>query len=453
LLFMAIWCQKTFSSVKFLDVGAVFLSFLEAVRRGSGPVDAEYAGWLVPRDQRELAILDASRAERVRLAGWVRDDLSDHIAGVISRTTSAKTRARLTELTRYYLRPVSSKDTAASRATLSNWRHDAVKYLADQMRAHHHTSLTLSLRGLPSRGEHLTLDSLARDPALTWIIRCNTQERDVALYRGLADAAAEANAKMDAKTLVGIALIASRLTPDTNPEPTHDYDGTPLRGRDGRKFTRSRLALPLVLFCFHRAAFLAHRPGRRANPEAVFTMSHRLVDSACGPPADPGPLTNLDTESRFDRELLADGIAYAWRMISTSDAKPILAALTRHAALASGMVDSRQKQDIALLSMAVARRQSDRRALDIDLHHPSFQSDSADSVLFQLRFRRERLMLASHHNPGRDWRQELVEMSDLLTVRKKLLTTVDARHMEKIYLHLQQGIHLRQARDSRVSHR
>lgn len=156
---------------------------------------------------------------------------------------------------------------------------------------------------------------------------------------------------------------------------------------------------------------------------------------------------NLDTEKQFDPELLDQGISYAWRIISSNDAKSILAALTRHAALAAGKVDTRQRQDLALLSMAVARRQSDRRALDVDLHHPTFRSDSADSVLFQLRFRRERLMLASHHNPGRDWRHELAGMNDLLAFRRNLLPADDARHMEKVYLHLQQGIHLRQARE------
>lgn len=56
-------------------------------------------------------------------------------------------------------------------------------------------------------------------------------------------------------------------------------------------------------------------------------------------------------------------------------------------------------------------------------------------------------MLASHHSPGLDWRPELTRMSDLLVVRRKLLPVADARHMEKVQLHLQQGIYLRQARE------
>ncbi|MGH3943399.1 MAG: hypothetical protein ACRDTG_33215 [Pseudonocardiaceae bacterium] len=155
----------------------------------------------------------------------------------------------------------------------------------------------------------------------------------------------------------------------------------------------------------------------------------------------------MDTENKFDHELLAEEIAYAWQMISTGDAKPILAALTRYAALASGMLTDQQHQDLALLSVAVARRHSDRRALDIDLHHPVFRSDSTDSILFQLRFRRERLLLASHHSPGLDWRPELTRMSDLLVVRRRLLPATESRRMEKVQLHLQQGILLRQARE------
>jgi hypothetical protein len=161
----------------------------------------------------------------------------------------------------------------------------------------------------------------------------------------------------------------------------------------------------------------------------------------------PGPLANLDTERAFDPELLSQGIDYGWQKIFTHDAQPIVAALARHAALAAGMVNAKQQQDLALLSMAVARRQSDRHALRAELHRPAFRSDTSGSILFQLRFRRERLLLASHHDPGRDWRRELTGIGDLLVVRKKLLSTADARQMEKINLHLQQGIHLRQARD------
>ena len=437
----------TFSSVKFSRVGAGFLSFLEAVRRGSGLVDAEYAGWLVPRDRRELAILDTAGVERVRLAGWVRDDLSDHIADVISGSVAPKLRERCAELARYYLRPVSSKQLSVSRATLSNWRRDAAGYLADQMRASHSKSLSLTLRGLPEKDERISLDALARDPATKWLLRLDAQERDVALYRALADAAAEAKARSDARLLIGVALIAARLAPGTNSEPSHDFDGTALRGRDGRKFTRTRLAAPLVLLCLHRAAVLAQVPGQRVDPRAILLTGHRLTASTSGAPAALGPLASFDTEKRFDPELLDQGISHAWSMISSSDARPILAVLTRHAALAAGMVDSRQQQALALLSMAVARRQSDRRALDIDLHHPTFRSDSTESVLFQLRFRRECLMLASHHNPGRDWRRELTGMSDLLVVRRSLLPADEARRMEKVYLHLRQGVHLRQARE------
>lgn len=224
-----------------------FLSFLEAVRRGSGPVNADYAGWLVPRDRRELAILDAAGMPRVRLAGWVRDDLSDRLAELMLKITTDKNRDRLVELARYYLRPIGSKDLAASRATLSNWRHDAADLVADELTAPYETGLAFHLTGLPRKGERLGLEPLARDPAVSWILRLHPQERDVAIHRGLADAASEARAKADARTLIGVALIASRLAPETNPEPTHDYDGTPLHGMDGRKFTRSRLALPLVL--------------------------------------------------------------------------------------------------------------------------------------------------------------------------------------------------------------
>jgi hypothetical protein len=144
-----------------------FLSFLEAVRRGSGSVDADYAGWLVPHDQRELTILDASGAQRVRLAGWVRDDLSDRIAELIHMTSTAKSRDRLAELARYYLRPIGSKDPAASRATLSNWRHDAAELVAAELTAPHTTSLTFHLAGVPRNGERLSLEPLARDPAVS----------------------------------------------------------------------------------------------------------------------------------------------------------------------------------------------------------------------------------------------------------------------------------------------
>ncbi|MGH3943398.1 MAG: hypothetical protein ACRDTG_33210 [Pseudonocardiaceae bacterium] len=184
---------------------------------------------------------------RVRLAGWVRDDLSDRLAELMLKITTDKNRDRLVELARYYLRPIGSKDLAASRATLSNWRHDAADLVADELTAPYETGLAFHLTGLPRKGERLGLEPLARDPAVSWILRLHPQERDVAIHRGLADAASEARAKADARTLIGVALIASRLAPETNPEPTHDYDGTPLHGMDGRKFTRSRLALPLVL--------------------------------------------------------------------------------------------------------------------------------------------------------------------------------------------------------------
>jgi hypothetical protein len=68
---------------------------------------------------------------------------------------------------------------------------------------------------LPRKGEHLGLESLARDPAVRWILRLHPQERDIAIHRGLADAAGEARDKADARTLIGVALIASRLAPET----------------------------------------------------------------------------------------------------------------------------------------------------------------------------------------------------------------------------------------------
>ncbi|HCU50593.1 MAG TPA: hypothetical protein DGG94_12455 [Micromonosporaceae bacterium] len=401
----------------------------------------------MPHDHSELIILDASGARRVRLAGWVRDDLSDRLAELMHKIPTAKTRDRVAELSRYYLRPIGSKDVGTSRATLSNWRHDAAELLAAELAAPHASTLAFNPNGIPRKAERLGLESLARDPAVSWILKLDPQERDVAIHRGLADAANEAKAKADERTLIGVALIASRLAPQTNPEPTHDYDGTPLRGMDGRKFTRSRLALPLVLMCLHRTALLARQPGHQPDRRTALITGHRLVDSARGIPKQPGPLSSLDAENKFDHELLTEGIAHAWRMISTGDAQPILAALTRYAALASGMLTDQQHQDLALLSVAIARRHSDRRALDIDLHHPAFRNDSLESVLFQLRFRRERLLLASHHKPGLDWRPELTRMNDLLVVRRKLLPAADSRHMEKVQLHLQQGILLRQARE------
>ncbi|WP_020385166.1 hypothetical protein [Kribbella catacumbae] len=424
-----------------------FLSFLEAVRRGSGPVAADYAGWLVPHDQRELFILDAAGAERVRLAGWVRDDLTDRLSEIIHRSTQAKHRDKLAELARYYLRPIGTKDRTASRASLSNWRHDGAENVAEEFIARHATGLALRVSGLPHKGERLSLESLSRDPAVSWIRRLAPQERDMAIYRGLADAAAEAKSKADAKLLIGVALIAARLAPETNPEPASDYDGTTLAGMDGRRFTRSRLALPLVLFCLQRAAVAARQPGRLADQRTALIAGQRLVDAAEGPLIRPGPLSRLDTENIFEHELFADGIDYAWQMISTSDAKPILASLTRYGALASGMLNDREHRELALLSMGVARRHSDRRALHIELHHPSFRTDSADSVLFQLRFRRERLLLASHHRPGLDWRNELTRMNDLLVVRRRLLPGAEARRLEKVQLHVRQGILLRQARE------
>jgi hypothetical protein len=427
-------------------VGDAFLSFLEVVRRGDGLVAASRAGWLVPRDGCELAVLDAVGAAHDRLAGWVRDDVTDHIAQIAGECMSAKMRDRIAELTRYYLRPISTK-RAATRATLSNWRRDAASQLADYMHAPHDHDLSLTLRGLPAKGERWSLQSLARDPAVAWILELDPQERDVAIYRALADAAAEAKLRADARALIGVALIASRLAPGTNPEPAADYDGTPLRGLDGRKFTRSRLALPLVLQCLHRSALLARHDERPIDTRAVLLTGQRLLESTAGPLDGPGPLANLDTERAFDPDLLTAGIAYGWQKIFTHDAQSVVAVLVRHAALASGMVSAEQQQDLALLSMAVARWQSDRHALRAELHRPTFRSDTAGSILFQLRFRRERLLLASHHNPGRDWRRELTGISDLLAVRKDLLSADDARDMEKINLHLLQGIHLRQARD------
>lgn len=428
-------------------MGDAFLSFLEVVRRGQGPVDAAYAGWLIPRDGHELVVLDATGAPRIRLAGWVRDDLSDHIAQVAVDCATPKDRDRIAELTRYYLRPLGVKNASATRASLSNWRRDAAELLAEQMRAPHEHGLSMGLPGLPGKGERLSLRSLIRDPAVQWIRQLDPAERDVAIYRALADAAAEAKRKADARAVIGVAIIAARLAPDSNPEPTHDHDGTPLRGLDGRKFTRSRLALPLVLQCLHRSALLAHRDGRPTDIRGVLLTGQRLMESAARRLEQPGPLAHLDAERAFDPDLLSQGIDYGWQKIFTYDAQPIVAALARHAALAAGMVNAKQQQDLALLSMAVARRQSDRHALRAELHRPSFRSDTAGSILFQLRFRRERLLLASHHDPGRDWRRELTGISDLLVVRKKLLSSADARQMEKINLHLQQGIHLRQARD------
>ncbi|MBB5866660.1 hypothetical protein F4553_000039 [Allocatelliglobosispora scoriae] len=428
-------------------MGAAFLSFLEAIRRGFGEVNPDYAGWLVPRDQQELAILDAAGATHIRLPGWVRDEISDRIAEIISRDTSSKSRARLAELARYYLRPLAPKDSAASRASLSNWRHDAQQRLAEQLMEYHASSLEFQLTGLPRKGEHLGLAAMARDPAVAWIQALHPQERDMAIYRALADAANEARTKADARALVGVALIASRLAPATNPEPVNDFDGTPLHGMYGRKFTRSRLALPLVLLCLHRSALVARRPGQQADRRTVLVAGYRLAQSGDGPAAQPSRLSVLDEENTFDPDLLAEAIAYAWQMISTGDAKPVLAAVTRYAALASGMVSERQHQELALLSVAVARRHSDRRALGIDLHHPDFRSDSTDSILFQLRFRRERLLLASHHDPGSDWRPEIRRMEDLLAVRRQLLPAEESSRMEKVLLHLQQGVLLRQARE------
>ncbi|MEU8075872.1 hypothetical protein AB0B31_10520 [Catellatospora citrea] len=428
-------------------MGAAFLTFLEAVRRGSGHVDADYAGWLVPHDQRELAILDGSGAQRVRLPGWVRDDLSDQIAELIRTSTAAKARDKLAELARYYLRPIGSKDPTASRATLSNWRHDAAEMVAGALTVPHATNLTFHPASLLGTGERISLKALARDPAVRWILGLHPQDRDIAIHRGLADAASEAKAKADARTYIGVALIASRLAPATNPEPTYDHDGTPLRGMDGRKFTRSRLALPLVLLCLQRTALTARQPGQQPDRRTALITGHRLSDSANPVPSQPGRLISLDDENTFDRQLLAAGIDYAWQMIATSHAMPILAELTRYAALASGMLTDQNHQDLALLSVAVARRHSDRRALNIDLHHPAFRSDSTNSVLFQLRFRRERLLLASHHSPGLDWRPELTRMGDLLDVRKTLLPADESRRTQKVQLHLQQGILLRQARE------
>lgn len=436
----------SFSSVKFSEVGAALLAFLEVLGRGSGTVNAEYAGWLRPRDHREVAILDAAAAEPVRLAGWVRDDVADLIAEAISGCASAKVRVRCAELARYYVRPLDSKHPVASRATLSNWRRSAADYLARELRAPNPSPLTLESPGLPRKGERLNQDSILRDPALQWIYQLDPQERDVAIHRALADAAAEARAKGDARAVIGVAVIAARLAPETNQVPERDYDGTPLRGRDGRKFTRSRLALPLVLMCLHRSALHARQLGN-TDARYVLAAGHRLAEFGAEPITAIGPLTKLDAEKTFDRDVLAEGIAFAWEKVSTNEAKPILAALTRHAALAAGMIDDHQLQDLALLSMAVARRQSDRRALGIELHHPTFRNDSAESVAFQLRFRRERLMLASHFEPGRDWHAELGGMRDLLAVRRRILAADDARHLEKVYLHLEQGIHLRQARE------
>jgi len=401
----------------------------------------------MPHDQRELAILDAAGSPRVRLAGWVRDDLSDRIAELVQQSTTAIHRNRMAELARYYLRPIGSKDPSTSRASLSIWRRDAAEQIADGLVAAHPANLAFQLSGWPRKGERIGLETLARDPAVSWILRLDPQERDIAIHRGLADAANEAKAKADGRMLIGVALIASRIAPETNPEPALDYDRTPLSGMDGRKFTRSRLALPLVLLCLHRAAILARLSGQPADRRAALVTGNRLVESASTIPAQLGPLSSLDAENRFDHQLLAESISYAWRMISTSDAQPILAALTRYAALASGMLTDRQHQDLALLSLAIARRHSDRRALDIDLHHPAFRDDTTDSILFQLRFRRERLLLASHHNPGDDWRPELTRMNDLLIVRRKLLPATEARHVAKVQLHLQQGVLLRQARE------
>ncbi|GGJ90226.1 hypothetical protein GCM10010123_20020 [Pilimelia anulata] len=427
-------------------MGKAFLSFLEVVRRGSGPVDAAFAGWLEPRDQRELAILDAFGAPRVRLAGWVRDDLSDRVAGLLHRTSTAKARVRLAELACYYLRPIDAEHRTASRATLSNWRREAADEVAADLAASGPPGLGLQLTGLPRDGERVDLESLARDPAVWWLMRLDPQERDLALHRALADAAAEARAKGDLRALVGVAMIASRIAPANNPEPDKDVDGTPLRGMDGRKFTRTRRALPLVLFCLQRAALHANLPPNAARQTAL-TVGHRLVESTATIATQQGPLSSLVAERSFDPDLLAEGIDYAWQMIATADAKPILAALTRYAAIASDLLDDRQHRELALVSVAVARRHSDRRALDIDLHHPAFRSDSAGSVLFQLRFRRERLLLASHYNPGGDWHPELTRMGDLLTVRRKLLPATEVRRMEKVRLHLQQGILLRRARE------
>lgn len=222
---------------------------------------------------------------------------------------------------------------------------------------------------------------------------------------------------------------------------------------------RPKIADALGLSLDELDRILTESAGLRApveprQPVAVFT-AQRAASWSVAPFADEAAsathtawlIDNLGAAKRFDAELLDQGISSAWRVISSGDAKAILAALTRHAELAEGVADSRQLQALALLSIAVARRQSDRRALDSDLHRPSFRSDSAESVLFQLRFRRERLLLASHHNPGRDWRQELSGMSELLVARGRLLPSDDARRMKKVYLHLQQGIHLRQARE------
>lgn len=427
------------------------LSFLEAVRCGAEAVDAAYAGWLAVHDDHERAILDAADAEPVRLAGWVRDELSDQIASLTSVTTDAKTRDRLAELARYYVRPIGPKHPEASRATLSNWRRDAAEHLADQLRRPHPTGLRFRLAAMPAKGERLSLDLLGRDPACNWLLRLEDQARDIALHQALRDAADDANAKADAKALVGVALIAARLAPDTNPEPVYDYDGvTPLRGLDGRKHSRARLAFPLVLMCAQRVALNAYHTGQRVDTRAILVAGHRLMDAVAGPPSHPGPVGGLAQRSDFDSDLLTEGIAHAWQTISTADAEPILATLARHAALDADALSLQQRQDLALLNMAVARRHTDRRGLNAALA-PSMWDDSTESVLFQLRFRRERLLLASHHNPGRDWHTELRGMQDLLTVRRRLLSAQDARHLHKVQLHLRQGVYFRLARDLTAS--
>jgi hypothetical protein len=99
----------------------------------------------------ELAILDAGGADRVRLAGWVRDDISDRIDELIHKTTVAKTRDRLAELARYYLRPIGSKPVTASRATRSNWRRDPAELLAADLVSPRAASLTFRLTGMPRK--------------------------------------------------------------------------------------------------------------------------------------------------------------------------------------------------------------------------------------------------------------------------------------------------------------
>jgi hypothetical protein len=408
-------------------------------------VPTAYAGWLRPdRDEIEL-LLAVGCAGAARLPGWVRDALSDEIV-TLSRTHQAGSlRDALNELARYYLRPIAPRLLEDNREKRRRRRAQAADYLAERLLRPAINPVELRLQGIPLKNERISPDSLARDPAFRWLTHLDGFYRDLEIARALRQATDEAERRItsdaDAMIATGVLVVAAVLHVGEAPET--DFDGTSLVGMATRKNTRSRQALPLVLMCVHRVALETFR-WKRLAAEPVGMAALRLS----APPFGRSVLRPRD--EHLEPASLPAELAAAWSRISSGGSRETLDRLGRLAVLgrqeAPSVVTDAVLRELQLLTLAIARRHSDIRALDIRVGPPAAY-DSADAVLFALNYKRESLLLRSHHSADADWNAEIIKMEGHLATYGRLLPGLEKRRQEKVRMHLHQALLLRRARE------